>query len=878
VERLLGTLSDPVTTIMHFYRSHPALSSLAIAFLISSFLGAFLAPKSAPDYSAVTKTAEVTAADQLHEQEVMRSVFCAKCHPAIYAEHEMSTHGRAFTDEEVRLATGRFDHGDCIICHTPRPIFETGIGMNPMRRHFNLEEGNTCMTCHWRPETDYSKFMGGAECKSVFDDRVGEVQACGSCHRNHGTPYQWANSPLGKGSDRVCIDCHMPTVKRPVAVGEPARYVSSHRFPGSREESQLRRAYSYDARVDGNELVVTIENKGAGHNFPTELKQRSLESLVVIRDVAGKEVSRSRMVLRDPYKRPYGLHLPVNTQIPSGQSVEHRIPIKVANGSADCELHFKLYYPIQDHHPDLSKRLESKSIIFDGVSPSDKEVLTSPEVKVITPESIDVQAASPANLVDFAHPPIGVVEVEIPTGDTPEDIATLIGFFQFPVPEAGRTARQRLIEIGLPAVPQVVEAIGSWDNKTWKQAMKVLAAMGEICHPALVEGLESEVLYTRLHARDLFIQFGDAEIPGLAARLVVALSAENALDRASAAKTLGELGLAESAREIEGLLADNDPDVVRAAAFAMARLGRTEALPAIGKAYTRFIYAETRRDLASAMAYLGDRDAVPLLMDGLDEHDDLIRESFFEALFEVTGLHMGYDTFAPRPERLEAISDLRAYWAMRGAGHLMRTPREVDRQLEAAMWNAVGNLGSDDAAIDAQLSAQLLDGGEEAVAMLVKGLKFPAGFAAKRAKICELLGIIGSTDAVPSLISALRDPVINVATWASWALEKIGDRAALSAVQRFESRILTLQATGRFPAELGSSMALLVQTTRARFHLGEEPAVLELVRFLHSEDLEARRAAIGALSSQFGFDLGYDPDGSVEDRRKATVEWSEALQ
>ena len=49
----------------------------------------------------------------------------------MYAEHAMNTHGRAFTDPEVRLATGNFDHGDCIRCHTPRAVFETGNGHEP---------------------------------------------------------------------------------------------------------------------------------------------------------------------------------------------------------------------------------------------------------------------------------------------------------------------------------------------------------------------------------------------------------------------------------------------------------------------------------------------------------------------------------------------------------------------------------------------------------------------------------------------------------------------------------------------------------------------------------------------------------------------------
>ena len=232
----------------------------------------------------------------------MKSSYCAACHPAAYAEHEQNTHGRAFTDEEVRLGTGRFSQADCIICHTPRPVFETGIGQNPIRRHHNLEEGNTCMTCHWKEGQDYSRFTGGAECTTAFDPRVGSVESCASCHRNHGTPYQWETAPKGKAADNLCIDCHMPRVEREVAVGGPVKIVHSHAFPASRSESQLRRAYAYDAKIDGNEVVVRIENKGAGHNFPTELKQRAVESVVVVQDADGNEVARSRMTFRDPYK------------------------------------------------------------------------------------------------------------------------------------------------------------------------------------------------------------------------------------------------------------------------------------------------------------------------------------------------------------------------------------------------------------------------------------------------------------------------------------------------------------------------------------------------------------------------------------------------
>ena len=832
-----------------------------------------------PHETAAGSTRPSRMADEdpaLHEQRVMSSKFCADCHPAIYAEHERSTHGRAFTDEEVRLATGRFDHGDCIICHTPRPIFETGIGMNPKRRHYDLEEGNTCMTCHWKPGFDYGTFHGGAECTTAFDERVAEVEACASCHRNHGTPFQWATSPFGKEAGRRCVDCHMRGVNRPVAVGEPKRRVSSHGFPGSRDEAHLRRAYSYEAKIEGNHAVVTIENSGAGHNFPTELKQRSLESLIIVKDVDGREVARSRMIFRDPYKRPYGLHLPVNTQIPSGQSKEHRVPLQIADGTVECELHFKLYYPIEDHHPDLARRLEIRKLLFNDVVPSEEPVVSAPTVVVVTPESIGPAAASPANLVDYARPPIGTVEVDIPAGDSPEDIDRLIELFQFPVPAAGREARSKLVRMGAPAIPKLIEATGSWDNKTFNQAMNTLVEIGAPAIEPILEALGSDTLYVRLHARDLLVRLHLSEDSAVRVALVEALTAENAVDRASAARALGELGFDEAIPALLGALGDRDPDVVRAAAFALARVRHSEAVPAIRAAYDRFIYDETKRDLAAAMAHLGAHDAVPLLMNGLDHHDDLIRESHFEAVFRATGIHLGYDPLASRPDRLNALARLRAFWAKDGATVRLRPWPSVDHALEAQIWSAIKELGGE--GDDLELRRQIIDAGDAAVPGLVKGLKYPAGFASKRGQVCELLGLTGSTDAVPALISALRDPVVSVAAWACWALERIGDPEALSSVQRFESRLHTLAASGRL-ANVGTSPdALLAQTTRARFVLGEEAALHDLVKHLLSDDVAARRVSIDALRTRFGFDLDYVADGPPLERRRAAAEWAAALR
>ncbi len=813
-----------------------------------------------------------------HEQAVMKSSYCAACHPAAYAEHEQNTHGRAFTDEEVRLGTGRFSQADCIICHTPRPVFESGIGQNPIRRHHGLEEGNTCMTCHWREGQDYSRFTGGAECGTAFDPRVGSVEACASCHRNHGTPYQWEESPNGKAADNLCIDCHMPSVQRPVAVGGPVKSTRSHVFPGSRSESQLRRAYSYDAKIDGNEVVIRIENSGAGHNFPTELKQRSVESVVVVRDASGMEVARSRMTFRDPYKRPYGLTLPVNTQIPSGESREHRVPIGVSDGTVTCELHFKLYYPIEDHHPDLARRLESRSIVFSRLTPSTKSVESEPEVAVVTPEQITPEAAGPANLVDYARLPIGNVEVEIPSGTSAEDIDALIALFQFPVPQANAEARKRLVAIGAPAIPALVRAMGSWDNKTWNQAMAVLETIGAPAEAPVIAALLDDELYVRLHATNMLGRLGVAA-DSVSAVLVRSLARTNALDRSHAAAAIGELKIASAAADMQRLvLHDRDPDVVRAAARSLAQLGAKGAVPDLVVALTRFEWPETRRDIAEVLAKLDDATGIPLLISGLDIADDLVRESYFEVLFGVTGKHFGYEALGPRDERLVGIAKYQAWWAKEGGAEALEHPLKVDAKTRAEVKRIIEQFGGSDGSVavgdDVALRERLIDLGPAAVPGLATiGLKYPPGFSEKRAKICEILGELRHPAAVPALISVLRDPVIAVAAWANQALAKIGDRDALPAVERYAARLQSLAQSGRLPADAGSPEALLAQVASTRFVLGNARAESDLVAFLLSEDEVARTTAIEALRERYGLEIEYDAGSARDERRRAVEAW-----
>lgn len=790
---------------------------------------------------------DAAAFDRDHFDRVQKAEYCASCHPAEVEEHRANTHGRAFLDPEARMATGHFTFGSCVACHTPRPVFETGIGMNPLKRTHHLEEGNSCLTCHQRGGYDMAQFRGGrADCEAAFDPRVGSVEACASCHKNHGTPYQWEHATNGNLAGRNCIDCHMPFTVRPPATGEEPRRVRRHTFFAGHSESQVRRAYAYSAKLEGNEVVVAVENRGAGHNFPTELKQRSVESLVLVFDREGREVARSRMVFRDPYKRPYGLNLPVNTQIPSGESREHRVPVPIADGVVETSLFFKKYFPIEDTHPTMSLRLETKTLPFAGITPSQKPITTPAEVHAALPESIDAQAASPGNLADFPHPKIGKVDVEIPDGSKEGDIDKLIGLFQWPVPQANRAAVDSLVKIGEKAVPKLIEALGSWDNKTWPQSQEALTRIGAPARPAILRAIESDGLFVRWHARELVARLGLREGIPILARY---LSASEPLDRRGAVWALGELQAAEQAPKVVSLLEDRDPDVVAAAALALAAIDFRDGVPAVKRQLGLWPMVETKRDLAFALGMLGDAAGAEWLLSSLDYEDDLVRETIFQRFFDLTGKHEGYHPGLEPKERAHAIARLRAWWEASGGKNSLRRPRSYPPMpLRSEIQKLVATIGGndffpDDPPATEKAMTRLLEIGAPALPQVIHGFHWPPGFAKKRKLLCEFLAATPDLDAVPVLLETLEDPVIETAIAAVRALGASKDRAALAAVKKFDARFESLASTGRLPALPRSADSYRVEIARVLFDLGEERGLDAMLRVLWTGDEPGRALA-----------------------------------
>jgi HEAT repeat protein len=798
-----------------------------------------------------------------HLDLVQRSDFCARCHPDAAAEHRMNTHGRAFSDPEVRMATAQFSIAGCIDCHTPRPVFETGIGKNPVKRLHHLEEANSCMTCHAKGGFDYATFQGGArECKDAFDGRVGQVEACASCHRNHGTPYQWEHAKFGKQAGNTCVDCHMPEVTRPVAAGGPAKKTRRHTFFASRSESQLAMAYEYRVKLDGNEFVATITNAGAGHNFPTELKQRAVESLVIIRDVAGREIARSRQIYRDPYKRPYGLNLPVNTQIPSGETREHRVPVPVSAGTIESQLFYKLYYPIEDSHPDLSRILESRSLAFGPIEPSSRPIQSMPEIQAHLPEAMPAESASPGNLADFARPKIDKVHVDIPDGIAPGDAEKLVALFQFPVPEANKKAQDALVKMGDRALPALVAALGSWDNKTWMQAQQALVRIGVPAVRALAEALaEGSDLYINIHALEILPRLDRAAVAaaGVAQSMRSKLKSGRPLERAYAADALGRMGAKDAAPDIRELLNSGDFDVIAAGARALAALGDRDSVESLKSTLRRVrATAETSRDVAWAMAALGSADGARYLMDRLDYPDDLVRVSMFEAFLDVTGLSAGYTPNLAYDERMTALANLRWEFERRGkdalrASRMLQIPGAVRAEVATLTRDAGGNdVAAPNADVTEKAIARLIEIGKPAVPQIIDALKWPAGFIDKRVAMLRVLVAVPDADALAALIDAAADPTLTTSLWAARAIESLGDAHAAPALAKLVKRFDEAAAANRLPASLGHPEDARVMLGRARAKLGDDEGARLLLRLLFSIEPSARAGAESALAELYG--------------------------
>lgn len=277
---------------------------------------------------------------------LVSSTQCFSCHADVAAEWQESHHQFAFENPEVKRLSNDFANQECLACHAPRPVLNFNPGERVLARQSERGLGVDCLSCHSHPEggvgTMNPAAKSDAPCQPRFSERMESVEHCASCHNQHKTVEQWRAAPAElKGTG--CIDCHMPEEFR--AGGRRGR---NHAFKASHDLAALQSAVEMKVGKDAEGPFVTLENVGAGHNFPTDERSRAADLQVRWQNADGSwgawiQIHR----FRDPYRDETDL---TNTQLPSGATERYALPSDVESQGKTAEV--RLLYRTNPFLPD----------------------------------------------------------------------------------------------------------------------------------------------------------------------------------------------------------------------------------------------------------------------------------------------------------------------------------------------------------------------------------------------------------------------------------------------------------------------------------------------------------------------------------------------
>jgi len=259
---------------------------------------------------------------------------CGDCHRAIYDGWKRSAHATAMESRLFQDALKRAEEDfgvqarkNCLACHAPVAVQTGDLGL--VRKV--SWEGVTCDYCHSiqevttaggnpKAKVEFTLVKSGPS-KDLFSPAHGtrfsplhtSSLACIGCHEYSNaqglsvlaTYSEWKNSAYGR--DGVgCQACHMfrvegdvvdPRIKRSATLT-----LNLHEIPGGHSIQQLNKAIKADlsAAREGDRLrvVLTLTNRGAGHDVPTGSALRQLILELNADSLAGQHFAEQRSYRR----------------------------------------------------------------------------------------------------------------------------------------------------------------------------------------------------------------------------------------------------------------------------------------------------------------------------------------------------------------------------------------------------------------------------------------------------------------------------------------------------------------------------------------------------------------------------------------------------
>lgn len=248
---------------------------------------------------------------------------CGLCHKDIYEEWKTSMHANSWKDPYFQ-ADFKFDGSQqiCLNCHTPLENqqenlvlgfkgddkFDPILKPNPDFDRSLQQEGVTCAVCH----IEEGVILGPHEIStgahqvrkdSRFTDGNG---VCRRCHSVKGDRWDvfLKLPPCGNfaeieetGVKINCIKCHMPRVKRAMAIGAQERVGGRHLWRGGHDQEMVKKAVKIDlkentAKENKRDYTISLTNIGTKHRLPTGTPDRHLK-------VAFKLLDENKNVLKE---------------------------------------------------------------------------------------------------------------------------------------------------------------------------------------------------------------------------------------------------------------------------------------------------------------------------------------------------------------------------------------------------------------------------------------------------------------------------------------------------------------------------------------------------------------------------------------------------
>jgi len=273
---------------------------------------------------------------------------CRQCHQEAWDEWRSSMHAVAWTSPNVQAAFQHFGHDrKCESCHAPMPVFVTGLEQPVEFRSSDHAAGVDCVSCHLTADGRVAavRTMENAPCRPVATAELRSSRHCAVCHV--AIYKDWEQSSHAT-QGKTCQTCHMPPTT-------PGGARASHLCLGGHDDELVRSAAQLDCAVGGGELVVSVTNSGAGHNFPGERHNRVLLLEVFEYDAGGEIVLGQQHRIKEitPFRGESSAE-----QIQAGQTIAARFPVIERAVTAEVRLLYKHFPWISDREALVVRRQE----------------------------------------------------------------------------------------------------------------------------------------------------------------------------------------------------------------------------------------------------------------------------------------------------------------------------------------------------------------------------------------------------------------------------------------------------------------------------------------------------------------------------------------